>query len=253
MVAAWQRALGEKGLTAGRFYTIYNPSAAVPIEDDALRKRFESKRDADLAEIHERIEQVEIERAYRIVGSLEQTARDIEDKAVPFIRDALDHWRRRVLWGDTLLFGALAVTLAYLAVQAGYWDGGHFSAPWLDTLVNNPTLGLIAGTAALLIVFVIHHGVRSLARKSVAWSLRKAAKASRVRGDLIAAFKRSSAPWRSIFSKKPAGWSRRTRSRLHEVIEQTDDYVQTLNNRFTNPAGRDAMPPVPPTDTAPDA
>jgi hypothetical protein len=70
---------------------------------------------------------------------------------------------------------------------------------------------------------------------------------------LIAAFKRSSAPWRSIFSKKPAGWSRRTRSRLHEVIEQTDDYVQTLNNRFTNPAGRDAMPPVPPTDTAPDA
>ena len=34
VVAAWLRALGEVGLTAGRFYTIYNPEAAITIEDE---------------------------------------------------------------------------------------------------------------------------------------------------------------------------------------------------------------------------
>ncbi|MCG7947797.1 MAG: dynamin family protein, partial [Candidatus Thiodiazotropha taylori] len=72
VIAAWQRALGERGLTAGRFYAIYNPDAAVPIEDEALRQRYETKRDLDLSEIHSRMEEVEIERAYRIVGALEK-------------------------------------------------------------------------------------------------------------------------------------------------------------------------------------
>ena len=98
VIAAWQRALGERGLTAGRFYAIYNPDAAVPIEDDALRHRFETKRDLDLTEIHNRMEEVEIERAYRIVGALEKTARDIEDRSVPLITATLRRWRKRVLW-----------------------------------------------------------------------------------------------------------------------------------------------------------
>ena len=76
VVASWLRALGEVGLTAGRFYTIYNPEAATTIEDEAKRRRFEEKRDRDLAEIFERIKSVEVERAYRIVASLRKTATD---------------------------------------------------------------------------------------------------------------------------------------------------------------------------------
>jgi len=98
VVAAWQRALGEEGLTAGRFYTIYNPEAAIPIEDEAKRKRFEAKRDLDLGEIHGRMQEVEIERAYRIVGALDKTAKDISDKAAPFLTNALGRWRRRTLY-----------------------------------------------------------------------------------------------------------------------------------------------------------
>ncbi|MGB5339524.1 MAG: dynamin family protein, partial [Gammaproteobacteria bacterium] len=54
VVGAWQRALAQEGLTAGRFYCIYNPDVAVPIVDEALRKRYEGKRNHDLSEIHER-------------------------------------------------------------------------------------------------------------------------------------------------------------------------------------------------------
>ena len=41
VVAAWQRAIGERGLTAGRFFTVYNAEASNPIPDEALRNRFE--------------------------------------------------------------------------------------------------------------------------------------------------------------------------------------------------------------------
>ena len=78
VVAAWQRALAQKGLTAGRFYAIYNEEVSVPIVDDTVRKRFQSKRDTDLADIYERIHQVEVERSYRIIGALDHIASDIE-------------------------------------------------------------------------------------------------------------------------------------------------------------------------------
>ncbi|MBA1329697.1 dynamin family protein, partial [Candidatus Endoriftia persephone str. Guaymas] len=92
VIAAWQRALGERGLTAGRFYTIYSPEAAIPIEDTALRERYEQKRDQDLKDIHGRMEEVEIERAYRIVGALEKTARDIEERSIPLVAKTLKRW-----------------------------------------------------------------------------------------------------------------------------------------------------------------
>ena len=44
-----------------RFFTIYNPDLATPIEDEALRERFERKRDADLGDIHSRMKQIGIE------------------------------------------------------------------------------------------------------------------------------------------------------------------------------------------------
>ena len=69
--AAWQRALAQYGLTAGSSYAIYNQEAAVPFEDEDVRARFESKCNADASAIYNRIEQVGVERAYRIVGMLE--------------------------------------------------------------------------------------------------------------------------------------------------------------------------------------
>ena len=51
VVAAWQRALAQHGLTAGRFYRIYARDAALPIQDEKVLERMERKRDEDLADI----------------------------------------------------------------------------------------------------------------------------------------------------------------------------------------------------------
>jgi len=242
VVAAWQRALGEQGLTAGRFYTIYNPDVAVPIEDEHRRRRFETKRDADLGEIHNRMHQVEIERAYRIVGSVEKTARDIQEQVVPRLREAIRTWRKRVIWGDIVAFGAFFSLLIVLTVKAGYWDGLSFAPPWLEPEQTSAAVLYLTLAAHVLVLIAIHYGVRKLAASSLIRGLRNVmAGDSPGRGDLVAAFRRSTRPWRSIFAASPAGWGRLARTRLKHVLEETDTYVQTLNDRFTNPSGEDMI------------
>src|SRR5690606_4898962 len=118
--AAWQRALAQKGLTAGRFYRIYDPESAVPIEDERMRERFERKRNEDMQEILGRIRRLDVDRAYRVAGMLEQTAARIRDQLVPRIREANRDWKRRVLRTDLIALAVVAVALLVLSGLVGW-------------------------------------------------------------------------------------------------------------------------------------
>jgi hypothetical protein len=240
VIAAWQRALGERGLTAGRFYAIYNPEAAVPIEDEALRKRYEMKRDLDLSEIHNRMEEVEIERAYRIVGALEKTARDIEERSIPLVIRSLAQWRKRVIWTDAVVMGAFGLLLLALTIKAQYWTGFSFTPPWMQE-GSNPIIPWLTLVIILIALLLIHFGVRAVAAKTLIPSLRKAASKANLKSNPVGAFRHSIKPWRSIFLKTPAGWGRKARKQVSKVIQDTDTYVQTLNDEFTNPSGSEKV------------
>ena len=237
VVAAWQRAMGERGLTAGRFFTIYNDEAANPIPNEALRRRFEGKRDVDLADIHERMEQVEIERAYRIVGTLEKTARGFGEKVVPAINQLITSWRKRTLVGDA--FAAALIVGGFIAVTSrlGQWDGMRLNAGWWDSLTATPMSIYFTALAAYLVWLAVHFGVRRVAARSLLGTAERLGQKLGLRGSLSAAFRINTKPWRSIFSRRPAGWNRRNRRRIQQALEDADRYVQDLNDRFTNPSG----------------
>lgn len=237
VVAAWQRALGERGLTAGRFFTIYNQEAASPIADEALRRRFEGKRDADLGEIHERMAQVEIERAYRIVGSLEKTARSFEEKVIPALNQMLARWRKRTLIGDAVVAALLIGGFVTITSKLGQWDGMHFNAAWWDTLTATPMSMYFTALGAYLLWLAVHYGVRRLAARTLYGPAERLGQKLGIRGSLGSAFAANTRFWRSIFARHPAGWSRRSRRRIQRVLEDADRYVQDLNDRFTNPSG----------------
>ena len=232
---AWQRALASSGLTAGRFYQIYDEAAAVPIGNEGLRERFRAKRDADLAEIRSRMEQVEVERAYRVIGMLEKLALAVRDEAVPALEQARQAWRRKVLWADAGLLAALAAA----AVGVGAWVGFGTVAGWLGAAGFGTALG-----AAVLLAAAgwAHFRVRRIAARACGRRLlrdRAAAGGSPIEAEWIArAFEHGAAAWRTMWIDAPAGWGSRARQQIAGVLEDTGRYVQRLNDRFADPSGR---------------
>jgi hypothetical protein len=231
VVAAWQRALASSGLTAGRFYRIYNEDAAAPIEDEALRRRFQTKRDEDLAEIHGRMHQVEVERAYRIIGALEETAKGLENRSVPNIRVLTDKWRKQVWTYDGIVAGLVVAALGGAALA------NPESITGAVTAVGGGGLLTVVGAAALLLTAVyIHYRFRRVAANRVLKGLH-AETGPDTPGDMVRAFKRNTRWTRSLFQKSPVGWGRGSQRIVSDVLAACDDYVQQLNNRFTNPSG----------------
>jgi len=230
IVGAWQRALSQAGLTAGRFFTIYNKDVAIPIEDETRRRRFVEKRDADVAEIEERIQQVEVERAYRIVGAMEKEAYRIRDTAIPAIGRLRALWSKRVLRFDAIIFGLIALGIVVGGILTG--SIGAIGALVLSMFADPMSMAALI-VAVLLVVLLVHFGVRHLV---ASWMQRKIA--AEEGNDLGLAFRKNTRFYRSVFGRHPAGWNGKARRTVDDVIEHAADFVETLNDRFTNPSGQ---------------
>ena len=252
VVASWQRALAQAGLTAGRFYRIYDREASIPIEEEALRARFEAKRDEDIAEIYARMQQVEVDRAYRIVAILEQTVHDITDKIVPKLQTMLEQWRRRILWSDGIFFGAILAGVLIWTLATGEWLGVSFTHPFWSALLSDPVWSLIVLGAAIVVGGYAHLLIRKFAAKSVIMKLRRETSDIREQDFLenfIAAFRKNTSIWHSVLRKRPVGWGKRAQQRLKDVLIDANRYVQDLNDKFTNPSGK-GVPIAKPADEA---
>jgi hypothetical protein len=235
--AAWQRALANKGLTAGRFYRIYDLKAARWIADDSMRQRYEAKRAEDMADIVGRIRRLDVERAYRVTGLLASGAARIRDELVARIRAARREWRRRVLRTDAVVYGTLIVAALAISFALGYWQGLRFSPPWGDFVLQRPVLFW-----AIIIVIV------ALAVQLHRWSSRWAARGvlARIRADatlgedverVAKAFMKNVRSWQPFFMEKPVGWGVLTRRKLDRIATESGEVIRKLNDRYTNPSG----------------
>ena len=239
VVGAWQRSIAQEGLTATKFYCIYIPEAAIPIEDEALRNRYETKRDRDMAEIHNRIRQVSLERAYRIVGTLESTVKDIREKKVGILKEFLRRWRRKVLWRDGAILGGLAAAYLLVGIWAGYLSWNRLLPPQMDPYLARPS-GRISLTAAVLVLLlVVHFWNRKGAARRVLETLKEQV-ADTEREGMVKAYRKNVRPWRSIFNAQPVGWGRRADRQTKDILASVDSYVQTLNDSFAKPSGEAA-------------
>lgn len=236
VVASWQRALAQEGLTAGKFYMIFNPDVAVPIENDELRKRYEEKRDKDLGAIKERMANVSVERSYRIISLLDKTVKELEQDWMPRLRECVKRWRTRVLWVDVLVFSLLLSLFIGGTVSLDYWNDFSFEPPWLVNIQDIRWKYLMVAVGLLFIVY-LHHMSRRIAANIVIRWIGKKFGSDEGSNRLVKAFLKNTRPWRSIFAADPVGWGRRTSKITKEVIDEADKFVQVLNDQFTNPSG----------------
>lgn len=227
VVSAWQRALSEHGLTAGRFFTIYSQDAAIPIADDNLREHFERKRDRDLKDIYERIESVGNERAYRILGSLENTAREIDKVAIPKVWDMLKRWKKLAYISDLVIGIILAGAIGTLGFVTGT----------IALLAIPHFLGIGLGVFAVVMVIIHIYVSRAIARR-----LRKKLQQTREELNLIEnlalAFDKNTTLLRTLLPiTRPKGWNEATHVKILSILEDGKELVQSLNNAFSNPSG----------------
>ena len=133
---------------------------------------------------------------------------------------------------DVITFSVLAIAALVYSIFAGYWQGLSFNPPWLATVMASPVLtyGIIAGI--VLLILLIHCYYRRLFANSIAKKLGKD-----LAGDLSQAFRKSTSIWRSILSSKPSGWGWVSRKRIDALRDDTDRFVQRLNDNFAKPSG----------------
>lgn len=236
VVAAWQRSLAQAGLTAGRFYRIYNPEVCMPLPEK-VKDRFESKCKVDMKEIHDRMEQVGIDRAYRVIGMLEHTAKDIEHNIVPKIENLIQRWKTRVFRTEMIL-GALFIILAgfLFAVQAG-----TSSAIWnFFTTSNSIVLGIVLGLIVIMAGW-LHLQIGKMATHKIVKQLQSEIPNEQTRESVMWGFRKNTSTWRTLFIwfvNKPAGWNHKMHLRIGGVLSSVNSYVQKLNDRFTDPSGK---------------
>jgi hypothetical protein len=237
--AAWQRALAQYGLTAGSSYAIYNKDSAIAFKNDDVRARYEGKRHADSSAISRRIEQVGVERAYRIVGMLEQTAQMLKQDVVSRLQRFIERWRRKVLWLEGAILAGLVAAFLAGTIWGGYWEGLSLKLPFWDMVTENSYVTY--GALAVLIVGAgyVHFSIRRWAARKVQKKLLEEVKESDLLANYKQALHKSSRWWRSLFLPNPAGWGRRTADRLEQVVDDSNAYIQKLNDAYTNPSGED--------------
>ena len=231
VVGAWQRALAQKGLTAGRFFTIYNEKAAVQIDDETRKARFQSKRDADLADITDRMAEVEVERSYRIVGGIEKLAKYIEESIVPEVKGYISRWRTRVLWGDAV-FAVLIAAIAGVTLSGLGMDLNQLIA-WATA---NKILAIVAAASVFSVYLLLHFWWR----RKVARNIEKRIPEQKGPGDpnLRLAFRQSVSFNRSVFQVNPVGWGKKTTRKMEAIIQSANQQTELLNDRYTDPSGK---------------
>lgn len=240
IVGAWQRSLAQAGLSAGQFFTIYDENAAVKIENVPIRERFKTKRDADMTRIHQRIDEVELHRNYRIASFLETIAKEMEHDILPKLAAARRRWRRGVATTDAILLaGVAALTGVLMYLMNWRLPAGTVTLDWL---AGHRIEAAAIALASLVMIWAIHFWARGMMRKRVAKSLPESY--GEVDLDLRASFLKSTRWMRTIFRHNPLGWGRRAESRLRAIRETVAGHIQNLNDRYADPSAKSAPEPL---------
>ena len=238
VVAAWQRALAQKGLTAGRFYRVFSLTACAHIENEEAAKRLIEWREQDMTDLEQRLGEVETHRVYRVADALRHHCRHIEEMVVPEIRERLDDWRHFVLAADTAVLTVYAVALILLLLFTGSWDGfDYIPASFVTTIMGSVILKSLVGVAVLGSMVFLHFVFRRFARQRY----RPAADEHKLEGfdveSLDRAFIKSTGTLRSVLMRSPSGWHVFNRRRLSSVFYRAGVFIKKLNDTHIQPDG----------------
>lgn len=203
LVAATQRKLFDLGINTGQFISL---SSSQP----------------DFTEIDQRMANVVHDRSYRVLSGLEKSIHDLEDVVIAEVRKDIVVWKERSTMSSLIVLGFIAFLAILFEIQFGL----------LEFLLD-PIIGPIILAALVGFMVPLHLMISKMQAKFITARLAKRQKQLRLTENLANLFEKNLTVGRMLLPiAEPVGWNKKTKARLANILEQTKQLVQSLNDDF---------------------
>jgi hypothetical protein len=210
IIHLWEQKLATLGIHTGQFILLSDES--------------QSDSDTALTEIDQRLANIENDRSYRVINSLEKSIQDIHQVYFPEVESSLTTWNDRVNMSTLIILGFIVTLLVAAEISFGIVD-----------LFFDPIIGPILLLIIVAIVLPLHLIMARVHAKFIMNKLQERQKALNLSENLTGLFAKSLSFWRMILPiNEPVGKNKQTRKQCDELIEQTKDIVQSLNDQFNH-------------------
>jgi hypothetical protein len=211
LIASWQRKLAEFGLDTGQFIVVPNHQGS-----NSPTNRI------DFAAIDQRMANVDHNRSYRILHALTANIRELENVAIPEVKQGIIKWKERSNMSSLMALGLIACLAVVVEVQIGL----------LEFLID-PVIGPIILAAVVAIMIPLHMMFNKIYAKFIVKHLNGRQTELRLMENLAGLFEKNLTFMRIMLpSSEPVGWNKKTKVRLAQISDKTKELVQSLNDRF---------------------
>lgn len=210
IINSWQQRLANLGLNTGHYIVL----------SDTDDSRLDGIRAID-----ERLSNVENDRSYRVLRSLEQNIRDIEEVLMPEVKNAILQWKERSNATTLIVMGFFISIMLFAEITMG----GIVINSMLD-----PIMGPLILLSFMAFFVPLHSIISKVHAKFIITQLHKRQKELNLTENLAALFEKSLTFSRIMFPiKEPFGNNRKNRKKIKALIEKTKELVQSLNDAFS--------------------
>ncbi|MEQ1544105.1 hypothetical protein [Methyloglobulus sp.] len=212
IISSWQRRLADIGLNTGQFILLPNQEHSVNAQNTP-----------QFTEIDLRLANVEHDRSYRILYTLEKSIHEIENTVVPEVKEGIDLWKERVNMSSLIILGSIAALIVFAELQIGVLD-----------LLIDPIIGPIAILVIITIMLPSHLIMSKLQAKFIVKKLNIRQKELHLLENLGEMFESNLTFSRMLLNfSEPAGWNKKNKARLTQLSDKAKDLVQALNDSFS--------------------
>jgi hypothetical protein len=205
IVAATQRKLYDLGINAGQFIALASQQNL-----------------ANFAEIDQRMENVAHDRSYRVLNYLEQSIHDLEDVAIAEVRKDMAAWKERSNMSSLIILGFITFLAILVEIEVGL----------LEFLLD-PVIGPIILIALVGIMLPLHLMISRVQAKFIISRLAVRQKQLHLTENLANLFEKNLTIGRILLPvSEPAGWNKKTKARLAQLLDKAKELVQSLNDDF---------------------
>lgn len=210
---AWQRTVAEAGLTSGDFYMVYSENSA----GDNISDRIKERRKRDMAAIHAKINNVSMEREYRIANMPSNIYKLLEHEIIPELTEKVREWRSKSHTASIILTALLGLIVI---------GGIVFTIP---EIIVDPSVILFI----VLGIFASYVSIFTLVSKKIAKVISESItdKTNDYEFNLKNAFVKNAKPLRGLFKLPIIGWGKSTQKKLSKVRINVENVISKLNDK----------------------